>query len=158
MPQRTRSYPSVVIEYTVPGALAAGASVDVNLARTAFSSAAQAGIPVHLQNSLKGTIEGVTCQLDQAQEVPITIKFWANDTFDHFTTGKFLGDENVGESDFSPIGVQLQTAYLEGTNVDYEDEDGTGELHFQVFNDDGANAIGAGDLKVGFIWRPHFPG
>lgn len=157
--KRTRDYPSVLVEYTHTGsAINAVTSVDVNLARTALAAAVQAGIPVHLNATLKGTIEAVSMQLDSVTTVPVTVKFFANDTFDHFTTGKFLGDENAGESDFSPPGIQLQTAYLGESNIEYEDDDATGEFHIQIANDDAADNIADGDLKIGFVWRPYFPG
>jgi hypothetical protein len=150
--------PLVTIPYLHAGAIATTTTVDVNLLRTSLSQAIQDRIPARLRNSLKGTIVGMRGYLNQANMVPIGIRFFGNDTFDTFATMKLLGEEDMAEADFEGHGgAALKMADIGGIAIPYNDDDGSGEFHLSITNEDAADAIGAGTFKMEFDWRPFFP-
>lgn len=124
------------------GALAQNAKEDENLA----------GL---LSNKVR--IVGISLQSDQ--QLHYKVLFWKTDDFDDSDLDKdtFCGEIDV---DLAMYGIQLGGAgqwYLDvrGVVLDYEDEDGTNELHISLLNKDATakNAGATGEVVVEIFYE-----
>lgn len=105
----------------------------------------------------KVNISGITIEADQALD--FWIMFWKKDTFDdpNLDLDSFIG---AIELDLSTYGQQVGGAgqyymSLEDVLLDYEDGDGTKELHVSLYNADAIakNAGATGEVKVVFRYE-----